>query len=30
MAKSVMLHERTAKQKKLRLLRTVTLEQDEE
>ena len=28
MAKSVMLHERTAKQKKLRLLRTVTLEQD--
>ena len=28
MAKSIMLHERTAKQKKLRLLRTVTLEQD--
>lgn len=28
MAKAVMLHERTAKQKKLRLLRTVTLEQD--
>lgn len=28
MAKSVMLHERTAKQKKFRLLRTVTLEQD--
>lgn len=28
MAKSVMLHERTAKQKKLRLLRTVTLGQD--
>ena len=28
MAKSVMLHERTAKQKKLRLLRTVMLEQD--
>lgn len=28
MAKSVMLHERTTKQKKLRLLRTVTLEQD--